>query len=126
MKGPRIKSLTDIDADLGSPELRWEAAAHLAEHINDASSDVWKLVLKHGSSDDGDLRSAIATCALEHLLEMSFDQYFGLLELEVRKGNRNLLNTLKLCWKFGDSECSSNSDRWDELIIVEDEAEGRR
>lgn len=116
MRKPARKPLTDIDAELRNSELRWEAASHLADYIEDASSDVWKLVLEHGSSEDEDMRSAIATCVLEHLLEMSFDRYFSLLELEIGKGNRNLMKTLKLCWKFGESERSSNSDRWDELI----------
>ena len=110
------KSLAEIDSDLKTSELRWEAASHLAEYLDDPPSDVWKLILTHGSSDDEDLRSAIATCVLEHLLEKFFDQYFPLLESEVRNGNRNLMKTLKLCWKFGESERPLNSDRWDQLV----------
>lgn len=110
------KKLTEIEANLHRKELRWEAASQLAEYINDSPSDVWRLVLEHGSSDDEDMRSAIATCVLEHLLESFFDPYFHLLELEVGGGNRNLMETLKLCWKLGESEHSVNSARWDELI----------
>jgi hypothetical protein len=112
-----ISQLLDrIDSALTRPETRWEAATQLGEWTKESSSAVWGLILKHGSSDDEDLRFAIATCVLEHLLEYHFEQYFPLLESEIRGGNLNLGKTLRLCWKFGQAEFPSNTNRWDRLV----------
>jgi hypothetical protein len=62
------------------------------------------LVVRFGSSDVLDVRQAIASCALEHILEHHFEMFFPRLEGEIRGGNGNLRDTLKLSWKLGRAE----------------------
>ena len=95
---------------------RWAAAAELSEFTKKAPAALWPIILKHGASNDPDLRQAVATCLLEHVLEYHFDRYFPLLEKEIEKGNINLRDTFSSCWKFGQSEKRKNSKRWDRLL----------
>jgi hypothetical protein len=53
---------------------------------------------------------------LEHLLEQEFDTYFPLLEQEIKGGNGNLKDTLRLCWKLGQAEEPSRAAQWDNLV----------
>lgn len=90
---------------------RWSAAAELSEFVVEYPDLLWPLVVRQGSSEHEDLRMAIATCVLEHILEHHFDEYFPKLESAIRSGNAALKRTLARCWKFGDSEVPSNSER---------------
>lgn len=95
---------------------RWKAAADLGELVISAPEILWPLVLRYGSSDDEDLRSAVATCILEHLLEYHFNEIFPKLEKEVIEGNSNLRDTFSVCSKFGQSELPQNALKWDRLL----------
>ena len=48
-----------------------------------------------------DLRQAIASCVLEHVLKHHFETFFQRLEAEIRCGNGNLRNTLKPVRRHG-------------------------
>ena len=63
--------LTVIDRNLASrsEHARWQAAIALGELAQSAPDRIWPLVLKHGSRRHADVRMAIATCVLEHILE---------------------------------------------------------
>jgi hypothetical protein len=93
----------------------WAAAVALGDFIEYDHLQVWRLVVRYESSPDEELRGAIACCVLEHLLEYRFEEIFPLLELEVRKRNRELGDTFQTCWKFGKSKKPGNSRRWDNL-----------
>jgi hypothetical protein len=95
---------------------RWKAAADLGKLVESAPESLWPLVLRHGSSEDEDLRSAVATCILEHLLEYHFDKFFPKLEAEITEGNVNLRDTLAVCSKFGQAELPQNASKWDLLL----------
>jgi HEAT repeat protein len=112
-----MKSIQEIDLGLSSADekVRWAAAQAAGELIDKSPWDVWQLVLRHGASELEDTRSAVATCMLEHLLERHFDNFFPLLEAQVRQGNVLLGDTFRRCWKFGVAEDIRNSQRWDSL-----------
>jgi hypothetical protein len=94
---------------------RWSAAADLGEYVFDQPQQVWPLVLRFGSSEIEDARQAFATCVLEHLLEHHFDVFFPLLQSEIEKGNDNLADTFRLCWKLGQSLDPARLQQWEFL-----------
>ncbi len=112
------KTIRRLEALLESParDQRWEAAAQLTDFATSKPYLVWPIVVRLGSSADEDLRQAVATCILEHVLEHYFVKYFPLLEKEIERGNPNLRDTLKLSWKLGQAETPENAKRWDKLL----------
>ena len=76
---------------------------------------IWPFVLKWGSQEDGDVRAAIATCLLGHLLEYHFDLLFARVE-EAARGNVWFAKTTAMCRKFGDTIESKRSVRFDNLL----------
>jgi hypothetical protein len=109
--------IADIESGLSSQDekVRWNAAVAAGELIAVRPLDVWSIVKKYGSIDNPDLRTAVATCILEHLLEHHFDDFFPLLDREIESGNHLLGETFSQCWKFGQSELPQNSLLWDKL-----------
>ena len=59
----------------GEIDPRWQAVIAVAEFIESDPEAVWSFVRQWDCSADQDLRMAIATCALEHLLEYHFDLF---------------------------------------------------
>ena len=106
----------DVGLDSGVESMRWAAAAAAGELVASRPWDVWRLVLRHGASEDEDTRAAVATCMLEHLLESHFDTFFPLIENHIRSGGILLGDTLRRCWKLGIAERPENAKRWDRLI----------
>ncbi len=76
---------------------RWQATIVVGMSIESAPDEVWEVIREHGNSDDEDMRSAMATVLLEHLLEFDFDRYFALIRDEVSAGRLRLLDTLSMC-----------------------------
>ncbi len=76
---------------------RWQAAIVVGMSIESVPDEVWKVVREHGDSEDEDMRSAIATILLEHLLEFDFDRYFAFVRDEVSAGRLRQLDTLSMC-----------------------------
>jgi hypothetical protein len=66
------------------------------------------------SHEDDDLRAAIATCLLEHLLEYHFDLIFPRVETAV-KSNARFARTAAQFWKFGEAEHPKRAERFDRL-----------
>src|SRR5882724_11959274 len=80
---------------------RWTAASAAGDLIPTKPRSVWNLILKYGSYSNEDVRSAVASCMLEHLLESNFEEYFPLLKTQIIEGNILLTDTFRRCWKFG-------------------------
>src|SRR5258706_4702032 len=113
-----MANLFEIEAGLRSAneKERWAAAKAGGECVVSRPRAVWNLVLAHGVSPVEDVRSAVAACMLEHLLEEHFEDYFPLLEQEVHSGKLLLGDTLRRSWKMGRAELPGNSARWDDLV----------
>lgn len=82
---------------------RWQAAIVVGMSIESAPDEVWQVVRQQGDSKNEDMRSAMATILLEHLLEFDFDKYFSLVRAEVANGRSRLLDTLDRCSFFNNN-----------------------
>jgi uncharacterized DUF497 family protein len=60
--------LPGIPAPEGDEDPRWQAIIAIAEYIETDPEEVWPFVARWGTSTQEDLRVAIATCLLEHML----------------------------------------------------------
>jgi hypothetical protein len=67
----------------GVEDPRWQAVIQISHFVAEEPEVVWPFVLRWGSHEDEDLRTAIATCLLEHLLEYHFDLIFPRVEAAV-------------------------------------------
>ena len=99
----------------GDEAVRWEAADQAGILITTRPEVAWALVVEFGRSKNADVRAAIATCVLEHLLEHEFDEYFTRLEAELATEDPELEDTFTLCWKFGVAEYGDRMRRWQKL-----------
>ena len=108
--------LTKIDRDLASrsDHARWQAAIALGDFAVSDPERIWSLVVKHGSRGHADVRMAIATCVLEHILEHHFDAFFPRLSVTARS-SRWFHDTFSACWPMGQAQLPRNASRWRRL-----------
>lgn len=66
----------------GVPDPRWQAIIEISEVIEGEPEPVWAFINRWARHADPDLRAAIATCFLEHLLEHHFAAFFPRVEAE--------------------------------------------
>ena len=103
---------------LASPDndTRWQGAILLGEFCESAPEVIWPTVVQFGSSPDDDMRTAIATCVLEHILEHHFEPFFERSRQIVVAGNKPFTDCLRQCWRFGQAESPTNKERLDALL----------
>ena len=99
----------------GEIDPRWQAIIAVGDFIETEPETVWSFILRWGGHPDQDLRTAIATCLLEHLLELHFDNFIGRVEQHARADGL-FADTVSRCWKFGESEETDRAERFDRLI----------
>jgi hypothetical protein len=99
---------------LDGEDPRWQAIIRIGEYIESDPEPVWDFIRRWGSHAQEDLRDAIATCLLEHLLERHFTAYFPRLE-QVVLPNTNFQDTLKRCWQFGQAGKPGNAKKFKAL-----------
>ena len=99
----------------GELDPRWQAIIAVGEFVEEEPEAVWQFILRWGSSSDEDLRAAVATCLLEHLLEHHFDRFITRIE-RAAKTDPLFAKTAASCWKFGQSEEPNRSARFDQLV----------
>jgi hypothetical protein len=99
----------------GERDPRWQAIIAVGEFIETDPESVWLFVQRWGLQPDEDLRSAIATCLLEHLLEHHFDLIFPRMERTARS-NAYFAEMVGWCWLFGQSELPENAARLHRLV----------
>jgi hypothetical protein len=99
----------------GEVDERWQAIIAVGEFIETEPEQIWAFILRWGSAHDPDLRMAISTCLLEHLLEQHFDNFIGRVEQRVHD-DRLFADMVSRCWKFGKSELPERAARFDRLI----------
>jgi hypothetical protein len=84
------------------------------EKIESDPQAIWPFVARWGSHPQADLRAAIATCLLEHLLEYHFKMIFPRVR-RIAKAKELFADTFARCAKFGQSELRANSEKFDKL-----------
>lgn len=107
--------LPGVPAPEGEEDPRWAAIIEISEFIPVDPDPIWSFVARWGGHPDEDLRAAIATCLLEHLLEHHFDLIFPRVE-HLARSNRFFAETVGMCWKMGQTELPNNSRRFDRLL----------
>jgi len=71
---------------------------------------------EQATGTDDDMRTAIATCVLEHILEHHFDPFFDRSRQIVTAGSAAFADTLRQCWRFDQAELPANTKRLDDLL----------
>jgi hypothetical protein len=98
----------------GEMDARWQAILEIGDLVETEPEAIWPFVSRWGRHPQEDLRMAIATCLLEHLLEHHFDQLFPRVQ-ELAKADALFADTFCRCWKLGQAERLENAWRFDEL-----------
>ncbi len=123
MPSVRLQNLlVKIDRGLASrhERTRWQAAISLGELAESDPESVWTLVVRHGSRRHDDVRMAIATCVLEHLLEYHFDAFFPRVAATARS-SQWFRDTFSSCYQLGQAELPRNAKRWRRLLRETDD-----
>lgn len=100
--------LPGIPAKEDEIDPRWQAIIKIGDFIQDEPQEVWKFIEKWGKNPSIDIRLAIATCLLEHLLECHFKEYFPLVK-ETALNSKRFAFTFKMCSQFGQATEPINS-----------------
>jgi hypothetical protein len=108
------KILPGHAAPEGQRDWRWQCIIDLGEYVESDPEDVWSFVAQWGGHPDEDLRSAIATCLLEHLLEHHFHVIFPRVEQRALV-DKQFGDMFGICSKFGQAELPENAPRFDAL-----------
>jgi hypothetical protein len=108
-KAERI--LPGKEAAEGEVDPRWHAIIDVSEHIQQHPNEMWRFARKWGAHANEDLRMAVATCLLEHLLEWHFDLVFPLVAEACRESGR-FAWTLSMCSEFGQTCRRLNRNRF--------------
>jgi putative addiction module component (TIGR02574 family) len=93
---------------------RWQAIIAISKYIETDPEAVWDFIQKWGGHAQEDLRTAIATCVLEHLLEYHFGAFFSRVE-ERSERDAWFADTFLMCSKFGQAEELANAVRFNGL-----------
>jgi hypothetical protein len=101
-------------ASEGESDPRWQAIVAIGDFIQEEPDAIWSFILRWGSNADEDLRTAVATCLLEHSLQRHFRRFFPRVEEAVRS-NPLLADTFLKCWKFGQAKEGGDAKRFDSL-----------
>ena len=93
---------------------RWQAIIVVGEFAESHPAAVWGFIRHWGRHPQEDLRDAVATCLLEHLLEHHFAAYFPQVE-QAALTDPLFENTFQRCWQFGQSKEAGNAERFEAL-----------
>lgn len=112
----RANSLLPGTTDGKVEDQRWQLICRVGDYVESDPEEVWQFVRRWGTHRLADVRSAIACCILEHLLEYHFDLILPRVK-EAASRNKLFADTFLRCWKFGQSETPENSVRFDRLRV---------
>jgi hypothetical protein len=93
---------------------RWQAIIAVGEYVESEPERVWGFIRHWGGHPQEDLRAAIATCLLEHLLEHHFATFFARVE-KAALADPLFGDTFLRCWRLGQAEGPGNAERFDAL-----------
>jgi hypothetical protein len=85
-------------------QCRWAAAILIQDFIPFFPDDVWEIVRTSSNTANPDLRDALATVILEHLLEWDFDRVIARIREELVQRNRSIGQVAAQCWNFTGSK----------------------
>ncbi len=108
------KNLPGQAAPKEGDDPRWQAIIKIEDFIKEEPDAIWPFISRWGSSTDEDLRAAVATCLLEHLLQHHFARFFPPVEEAARK-DPLFAKTFLVCSKFGQAAESGNAERFQAL-----------
>ena len=94
----------------GQSDPRWQAIMRIEDHIEQHPEEVWRFTRKWGAHANADLRTAVATCLLERLLEHHFSRIFPLV-CEASRQSARFADTLSSCWALGQARKPQNLKR---------------
>jgi hypothetical protein len=98
----------------GQLDPRWQAIIRVGAFIESHPEPVWEFARRWAKHAQADLRAAIATCLLEHLLEHHFESLFPRIRREALASVR-FADTLTACWPFGVAALPRNIARVERL-----------
>jgi hypothetical protein len=101
-------------APQGKLDPRWQAIIRIADHLREQPEPVWSFTLKWGRHAQADLRAAVATVLLEHLLEHHFELVYPRVRDAARRSTR-FRDTLSRCWWLGTAAEPANARKLDRL-----------
>jgi hypothetical protein len=107
--------LPGVPAPEGEIDERWQAIIGIGEFIATDPEPIWEFIVRWGVNDSDDVRAAIATVLLEHMLEHHFDTFFTRIE-SLAVDDANFADTLSMCWAFGESKSPQNLGRLKALL----------
>ena len=94
----------------GKRDPRWQAIIRVGEFIEMQPEAVWEFAHRWGKHAQSDLRTAVATCLLEHLLEHHFDLLFSRVRRAAIQSPR-FADAFNSCWLFGQAKFPQNAVR---------------
>jgi hypothetical protein len=111
-------ALASLIADGEPSDAIWQASVALSDELFRADQDIngrisfvfEETVSAISAATNPDTFSALATCLLEHLLEVRFS-FMDRIERDIRNGNDKLLYALTICSKFGEAKLPQNAER---------------
>ena len=98
----------------GKRDPRWQAIIRLGEFIETQPEALWPFVERWGKHASADLRTAVATCLLEHLLECHFELLFPRVRRAALQSPR-FADTFAGCWQLGQAKEPKNAARFKRL-----------
>lgn len=90
---------------------RWQAIIAVGEYVESEPETVWGFIERWGGHPQEDLRDAIATCLLEHLLEHHFAAFFPRGE-HAAFADPLFGDMFRRCWRFGQALEPPNAARF--------------
>lgn len=106
--------LADLHQTGSDSDLHWQVIIRVAEFVETDPKELWEFARKWGSSQDADLRQAVASCLLEHLLQFHFAELFPQVASAARE-DPLFADTFLGCWEFGQTEEPANAVRFHAL-----------
>jgi hypothetical protein len=102
--------LPGVPAEAGQ-DPRWQAIIAVAAFVESEPDAVWGFVRRWGGHPQEDLRAAVATCLLEHLLERHFAAFFPRVE-QLALADPLFGDTFRRCWQLGQAREPGNAERF--------------
>ena len=98
----------------GELDLRWQAIIGVGEFVASDPLEVWEFTRRWAAIEDDDLRSALATCLLEHLLEHHFSEMFPRVS-DAAASDPGVAALVTKCWALGAAAEPYNVRRFEVL-----------